>query len=207
LVGHLNIDKAEADMIAYTLWARMSNVNLHYHTPVHILAIFQKFQELAEIYPELMAYYLRPDVHLAIWFHDAVYNVGAKQFQNESDSAAFMWHMIPEQRYPGSGYSLLDEAFTLVLNTGDFNNLDMDDVSNVVMDLDIMGFGYPSEDYYTINHVLLKKEFLSKMSEEDYNRGRDAFMETVRKRPYVYRTPIIRGLYEYQAQLNINSEI
>lgn len=75
------IDDVIVERVGDLLFESMSSSQLKYHTPAHILTIFD-FAKNAKVE-------LTFEEELAIWFHDAIYFLNQKPGDNESASARF----------------------------------------------------------------------------------------------------------------------
>jgi predicted metal-dependent HD superfamily phosphohydrolase len=162
-----------ADAIANSLLARMSDRRLHYHTPVHVLSMFQ--------YAKENKIPLEKHEELAIWFHDAIYIPGAVEGQNEYESLAFMRSLL------GSfiDNEELIKAGHIIKATAKHLEIDVDAACHKVMDLDLISFTFPNQQLIT---DCIWKEHSHLCMEEKFHQGRKAFLKKLSDKGFIYRS-------------------
>ena len=144
--------------VAASLYARMSDRTLHYHTPVHIMAIFDFARTN---YMDLKSW-----EELAIVFHDAIYEPSAANCMNEHSSALFMQAML----HPYIEEEVIDEVYNAIIATSQhLENEEVDQKFHRLLDLDICNFAMPREDYKKTG-ILVRKEF--EVDEQAWNEGK-----------------------------------
>jgi len=197
---YMNVDHASALVIGETLWTRMSDKRLHYHTPVHVMSIFQDFYKFAKErkFPEFLEAWNSPEHHLAIWFHDAVYVVGAKPGVNEKSSGQFMRSMMQ----PFCDEDSLDKADLLVNATAEFNNLKLEGKFHAIMDLDISNFTWEWKNHEAASECVAR-EFSNICTPKQYNEGRGSFLKMILDRDRIFRTESLNEYGDRLAKENI----
>lgn len=131
--------------IAETLFARMSDPKLFYHTPIHILAILQ----FASVHNIRLAWW----EELAVWFHDSVYVPNAKSGVNEWASSKFMEAML--------GPFIANQRLTWIAMAIGYTSCHLSaglpSQFDIILDLDLCSFlfEYPGRDLAS-NCVLLE---------------------------------------------------
>ncbi len=135
-----------------------------------------------------------PDqVEMAIWFHDVINEPGVSD--NEQRSADF---------FRGLGGTLLDTEFSnavtdLILVTTHREKPPIPDQC-FICDIDLASFGCPWECFLRDSSAV-KAEFTG--TEEEYYRGKEAFLRTMLGRSRVFLTDFFYRRYEQQARENI----
>ena len=190
----IGVNSDIAENISDALLASMSNPALKYHTPLHILTIFA-FAKKNKIK-------LKTEEELAIWFHDAIYNVGDKN--SEASSAMFMSSLlsgrINEKKYP----FVLSGADNLVRATAHYSYPDVLDSEKLILDLDLSTMAWPREQFVKAQE-LIAKEFIPVYGDK-YFVGRKEFLNGLLDRKSIYRTKQF-AKFEKQARENIEYAI
>lgn len=188
--------KDAAIAIASSVFARMSDKQLHYHTPIHVLGIFQ-FHEKFVDEP------LRLAEQLAIWFHDSIYNPMAQATHNEEDSAGFLNLMLRNFNRGIQAPRHLDilVAKSIILDTA--QHLAMDNPacgrpnSKLVMDLDLSSFAGSYETFVRAGD-LVRQEY-PYISDDEFMAGRKKFLTNLQKKGYIFRSETFKKAYEDRA--------
>jgi len=223
LVMDFDIHPAAATSIAGSLLHRMSDARLHYHTPVHVLSLFQQLQELQRIgVAEIRPHADNPLFHLALWFHDSVYVPGEKKGLNEACSARLMASLLR----PFISTSDLNYVSDLINATADHDGF-VDEQYQFLLDLDICNFAWPEESYNAASEMVMReftqpykttlledrllcekhKGKLACYTREQFNAGRKHFLQQMLDKPFIYRTKPIRDLWEKRARENLTKSI
>ena len=135
-----------------------------------------------------------PDqVEMAIWFHDVINDPGAKD--NEQRSADFFGRL---------GDTLFDTDFAsavtdLILVTTHRETPSIPDQC-FICDIDLASFGCPWECFLRDSSAV-KAEFTG--TEEEYYRGKEAFLQAMLGRSRIFLTDFFNQRYEQQARENI----
>ena len=82
LLDTFRVDASAAEPVLNSLIAAYSTPDRFYHNLEHIHEMFDMVQRLAWNIP------LQPEVNLAIWFHDAVYDTRSKDSEERSAALA-----------------------------------------------------------------------------------------------------------------------
>ena len=190
----LNVGAATGEAIGNCLFARMADRDLHYHTPVHILAMFH--------FAHKHGIPLALEDHLAIWFHDAIYDPRSRT--NETESVAFFGvllrnHLLPQVR-TGVRRRIMATAQHLQVTVRDA------DVVGTMMDLDVSNFAYPKESHLACNQAVAA-EYNSICSAGIYREGRDAFLQAFAAKGFIFRTPLFRQRFEAAALAALRADL
>lgn len=164
----------------------------HYHTLEHIATLFQ----LASAH----GIKLSIPQQLAIWYHDAIYNINSTN--NEQLSAEFFLSESSSNCWLSKTIS--DRTVNIILAT----KTHFSDIHEVqtVLDLDLAGLGFDWETYIGVAKDQVRLEY-TYLNDNIWNINRKLFLRNMLKRNYIYYTPWARDSYERQARLNIEREL
>lgn len=178
------------------LFYSMSTDLVHYHTPAHILNMFD-----FAISNQLL---LQPGQKLAVWFHDAVYIPNRSDNEEKSESLMMLLldHLIPKNIINISSDIILDtkKHFTKTPLYSKYSEL--------VMDLDLCSF-CDSFDYVLMHNEQIDKEFSInyKDSLDYYYSLRIKFLQTILNCKQIFRTDYFIDKFEKHARENISTLI
>jgi predicted metal-dependent HD superfamily phosphohydrolase len=166
---------------------RYAEPHRHYHDKGHLVHCLEQL--------DLAAGEVRqPDqVEMAIWFHDVINEPGVKD--NEQQSTELFRQLAA---------GVMDSAFIsavadLILVTTHSRTPDAPD-HRFICDIDLASFGCPWECFEK-DSVAVKAEFQG--PDEDYYRGKKAFLTALLARPKIFVTDFFNQRYERQARNNI----
>ncbi len=188
------LDVAEPDpALLPALLARYAETHRHYHTQQHLdacLAHIEAVRGLAQ----------RPDeVLLALWFHDAIYDIGAAD--NEQRSADWAREAILSA---GAAPEVAARVHALVMVTRhDCAPATPDEALLLDADLSILGQRTEVFDAY---EEQVRREFAS--VPEDIRRVRRArILQQFLDRPRIYHTDHFHDAWEVRARANLQRSI
>jgi predicted metal-dependent HD superfamily phosphohydrolase len=171
-----------------------SKVERHYSEPHRV---YHDRQHLAHCLEQLdLADGLinRPEaVEMAIWFHDIINEPSASE--NEQRSADYFRDLAGGQADRG----FIETIARLILVTthrGEPTELDQ----QFICDIDLASFGCPWECFMR-DSTAVKAEFIG--TEEEYYRGKKAFLKAMLARQKIFLTDFFNERYEQQARENI----
>ncbi len=142
---------------------------------------------------------LRPDdVEATIWFHDAVYDPRAAD--NEQKSAAWAKEALGESRAEEAA----DRVASLIMLTRHGAEPDSRD-GELLLDIDLSVLGR-DPDMFAVYDAQIRKEY-AWVPESDYRRGRAAVLEQFLSRSSIFRTPLFRERFEFQARRNLQAVV
>lgn len=156
----------------------------------HMLGEFDAQRALAD-WPEA--------VHLAIWFHDAVYDSRAKD--NEERSAALAHEMLLNA---GAHTRLVSAVELLILATRHQQPPHTRD-EQLLVDCDLAILGQPTERFDAYE-TAIRKEY-AWVPEADYRAGRAKVLTQFQARNAIYSLPAFRNRYEATARENLRRSI
>lgn len=175
------------------LIARYAEPHRKYHTMRHLDECFDKLREIraAAVHPE--------EIELALWFHDAFYDV--KRRDNEKRSADWARSIVLAA---GLSRSIADRVHALVMATRhDAVPSDIDERILVDVDLSILGAEPDRFDEYERQ---IREEYAwvpDSLFRSERRRLLTAFLE----RPKIFNTEQFVYAYEAQARANLQRSI
>lgn len=194
LLTTLGVNNARAQTIADDLWNRMAQTGRHYHSPIHVLAMFAHAQ-ITEL-P------LNNTLSLAIWFHDAIIHTDPNlATHNEDDTADWMIQTLSPE---GVDPNLLRDAADAIRSTARHLSLDIPAAHHPLMDLDLSGLSSTPQSFAQQSEAVRKES--PHTPEEDYNREKLFFFSKLLERPSIYRTSYFES-FEAVARRQLQREI
>lgn len=196
--------KTPAEHVYHELLIRYLEKHRHYHTLDHIafsLGEFDKVSKLTEN-PNAMEF--------AIWFHDAVYDVGNSHPMNEANSAnlamsAAMEAGLGERKEEGFGKKFVQKIVSLILSTvQSYNPIEFED--KLMRDIDLAILGQPFNAYNKYRQEV-RQEF-KQFNDRDYAFSRTNFLiKLLERKDELYQTSQFRDRLLFPARQNIKREI
>ena len=175
------------------LEARYSEAHRAYHNLAHVIDCLEEFELAKGLAHEPSA------VEMAIWYHDAVYDLRAKD--NEEQSAELATKVGNDIGLPGP---LNQRVNNLILATKKHDaSLDQDAPVIVDVDLSILGREPQRFDEYE-NQI--RQEY-GWVSDEVFIAGRTAVLESFLSRKNIHSTEMFQSKYERQARENLKRSI
>lgn len=158
-----------------------------FHNLDHIGDCVRRVDEVAHLLED-------PDaVELALWFHDAVYDVGTAT--NERRSAELFLTMSA-----GAGFRFRHRVCGLIMATRHARLTNGNDRSFMV-DIDLSGFGAPWDEFIA-NGARLRDESAT-IPDNQYHCGQVFFLSRLRERRRFFATDYFRDRYESIARDNL----
>lgn len=175
------------------LIAAYSEPHRHYHTLQHLRECFERFDEARETAR-------RPaEIGLALWFHDAIYDV--HRHDNEQLSADWARDCALAG---GLGTDAASRVHALVMATRhDAPATGHDEQLLVDVDLAILGAAPPRFDEY---ETQVRSEY-AHVPQAGFRSRRKAILQAVLARPRLYATPVFYAACEQQARDNLRRSI
>ncbi|MDH3690359.1 MAG: hypothetical protein OEU36_12850 [Gammaproteobacteria bacterium] len=171
------------------LVTRYSEPNRRYHNCDHISHCLSQFDLARDLMDNSDA------VEMAMWFHDAVYDLHAKD--NELQSAELFRNNAVDLINP----EFIARVCELVLITRHVDPPGSEDEKYVV-DIDLSSFGLPHAEFKRDSDAI-RQEYAHIPDKEFYS-NRAKFMQSLADQPTLYHTEFFRERYESTAQANLS---
>ncbi len=177
------------------LVAAYSAPERHYHNLEHLAEMFKVVERLAGLVEDPNA------LHLAIWFHDAVYDSRAKD--NERRSGELAVDLLGPLGVPAATIERIVQMIWATAHTAGDSPALRD--THVLLDADLAILG-ASEERYQRYAADIRKEY-AWVSEADYRAGRIAVLSKFLAAPRIYHTPVVVEEGDARARANLRAEI
>ena len=175
------------------LIARYSEPHRKYHTLQHLEECFEKLDEVRALAEH------PAEIELALWFHDAIYNV--KRRDNEKKSADWARASALSAGTPAEA---CNRAHALVMATR-HKAVPRGTDAEILVDIDLLILGAAPERFDQYERQVRKEydwvpDFL-------YRRERRAILKEFLARPRIFSTARFRDHYEKQARSNLERSL
>lgn len=161
----------------------------HYHTMQHLEECFATLDAVLPDGTDATA------VELAIWFHDAVYDV--HRHDNEERSAAWGASCLADAGVP---QAIVDKVTSLVLATRHHIPSDYPD-ARLLVDVDLAILGAPPARFHEYERQI-RAEY-AHVPEQVFTQKRRQILEDFLRRPVLFATPACNARLERQARHNL----
>ena len=177
--------------LAEALNAAYSQPHRYYHTLQHL-------QECLSLLTQLQHVATQPEqIALALYFHDAVYDVHASD--NEVQSAAWATRLLHEI---GADSVLIARIETLIMATQHHApSLASDTDSQLLVDIDLAILGREPTRFAEYEQQIRQEYYW--VNTEQFKQGRGQVLRSFLERPTIYHTDYFRQHFEPQARENI----
>jgi len=166
---------------------RWSEPHRHYHTLAHLSSMLAEADD-------------SPVLHLAIWFHDAIYDPQASDNEERSaDLARIGLAGLALQN------DLIAEVSRLVLLTKSHKATPTDALGCRLLDLDLQVLG-SEPAVYDLYSEAIRREY-AHVEESAYRAGRTAVLQRFLQRERIYLTAAMHQAREEPARCNLRREI
>lgn len=182
-----------APALLETLLARYSEPHRQYHTLQHLGECLAHFRMLETLAGHPL------EVRLALWFHDAVYDLGRPD--NEARSAE--WARA-EIRAAGLPAEMAERVATLIMATC-HQAVPVGIDAEVVVDIDLRILGAPRERFEEYEQQV-RREY-GHLPDAVFRAGRMAILEQFLARPWLYGTAPFRERFEGPARDNLKRSL
>ena len=177
------------------LVAAYSAPERHYHNLEHLGEMFKVVERLAGLVEQPNA------LHLAIWFHDAVYDSRAKD--NERRSGELAVDLLGPLGVPATTIERIVSMIWSTAHTSGEAPALRD--TQVLLDADLAILG-ASEERYARYAADIRKEY-AWVPEADYRAGRAAVLTRFLAAPRIYLTQIMFEEGDQRARANMRAEL
>jgi predicted metal-dependent HD superfamily phosphohydrolase len=178
------------------LVAAYTSPERHYHNLEHLGEMFRVADRLSPSVEDPNA------LHLAIWFHDAVYDSRAKD--NERRSGELAVDLLGPIGVPSSTIERVVQMIWATAHTADGQPPALRD-TQVLLDADLAILG-ASEERYARYAADIRKEY-AWVPEADYRKGRAAVLQRFLAAPRIYLTQTLFEEGEQRARANLRTEL
>lgn len=186
-------DPAACRRIAQEAFDRMIEPGRFYHTPAHVLGIFQ--------IADRRRVTLSPGEQVAVWFHDVIYDAVDPDNLNEARSAQWAKERLTDAGVDPAAVRFAAEA---ILSTAHHLDDDVPQAHHMIMDMDLAGLAAPAPVFARMSRAV-QNEFHA-IPEADYFQGRVRFFNGLLDRRCIFRTPQFHDL-EAPARRQLKGEI
>jgi predicted metal-dependent HD superfamily phosphohydrolase len=162
-----------------------------YHDIEHLAEVLERIEELGSATPE---------VRLAAWFHDAVYD-GAPG-RDEERSAALAVQVLSALAVPSK---TAQRVHDLVLVTAAHAPVEGDEAAALLCDADLAILAAAPERY--ARYVAGVRKEYGHLDDDTFVRGRAAVLESLLARPRLFATATGRQRWEERARRNVTEEL
>lgn len=159
---------------------------------------FHTLRHLSEVVALLHEWQASPQLHLAAWFHDAIYDPA--KTDNEARGASWARQALSSR---GLKASDLDYVCAAIMATAGHQTVD--EAHALLLDADLSILGAPAERYFEYRTAI--REEYAAVSDLQFRTGRRAFLNGMLKRNSIYLTETARGHFEVQARQNLAAEL
>ena len=165
----------------------------HYHSLKHLEHVLLSFGEAKQLAEN------PNEAELALWFHDAIYKIFAKD--NELQSAVWASDFLKEQNAGESFINNVHQHIMATLHDAACENND----SALVVDIDLAILGVPSDVYVRFEQNVRKEYRL--IPSFIYKKKRKEILQSFLDRESIYHHEYFRDKYESQARENLQRAI
>lgn len=183
-----SLDSAEAEQVYADLSVRYAEPQRHYHSMAHIEHCLAQFDLVCASMDDADA------VELALWFHDAVYDVHADD--NEARSAELYAQSARHSMDP----ELIRRITELIMMTVHPSQpIERDE--KFIVDIDLSGFGLPWPEFKRDSDAV-RREY-SHQSNEQFFAKQQRFLQKLLDKPAFYITDFFYTNSERRARDNL----
>ena len=176
-----------------TLIASYSEPHRAYHNIRHIEECFDALAPAAHLAERLA------EVHLALWFHDAIYDPRRKD--NEQASADFALDSVIRAGGETDSANRIHELIMVTRHEGPVENSD----ARLVADVDLSILAAPVARFLEYQSQIHQE--YSWMPEDEFQRRRTMILRGFLERPAIYQTAWFTERLEKAARANIAQEL
>lgn len=180
------------------LVARWSQMDRHYHSGPHLLAVLKALDLLLSKgehpgkYPRALGF--------TAWYHDAVYTGTPGQDEDESAELA-----ITQMGRMDIDSPIIDETVRLILLTKTHAPEPTDDSGKIFMDADLEVLARSTADYRRYTEDV--REEYRHVPLELFRKGRAEVLQQLLDKPHLFETRTGQELWEDKARANLNREL
>lgn len=173
------------------LYAAYSEPHRHYHTLQHLAECLSWLDTVYSHCP------FPGDVEIALWFHDAIYDV--KGTDNEQRSAAWATRALTTVGVAEDVVRRVEGLIMATQHTASPDTL----AAQYLVDIDLSILAAPPERFAEYDRQI-RAEY-SFVPDWLYQRKRLAVLQSFLERPSIYSTPHFQALFEARARVNVDT--
>ena len=179
--------------LLHTLQARYAEPHRKYHTYQHLEACLKHFETVRHTATH------PAEIELALWFHDAVYEI--RGIGNEAQSADWARDVL---QMAGASDEVAARVHALVMATC-HNAQPQTSDQEILLDVDLAILGAPAS-IFDAYEAQVRAEYAA-VPETDFRKGRRNILEGFLARNPIFHTPYFNALCELQARANLKRSI
>jgi predicted metal-dependent HD superfamily phosphohydrolase len=166
-----------------------SETHRKYHNSTHIIDCLQQWRvcEVAASHPD--------EVELALWFHDAIYDLRAND--NELKSAQMAGEFLRQQNSVESTVARVEANIVATMHQASPDKLDQ----QIVVDVDLSILGRAAAEYDQFEDRI--RDEYSWVPHDVFCQKRSEILQSFLDRDRIYSTPWFTDRYESQARNNL----
>lgn len=191
LCGQLELS-GEIKTVGEELLATYSQPNRHYHNLQHLTDCFEMLEDVVGRATNPLA------IEAAIFFHDAVYEMGTSD--NEERSATLACNKLAQL---GASDLFAKRVAALVIATKHNQAIDDEEDARLLCDIDLSILAQPTPRYTAYAEAIYRETGANRSA---FVTGRSAFLESMLKRPTIFQTTGFRERHEETARTNMQRE-
>jgi predicted metal-dependent HD superfamily phosphohydrolase len=199
-------DDGAAAAVLAAIRDRYSEPHRFHHTLRHLSEVLVELDRLQRVHVQAF-----PEVEMALWFHDFVYDLIPGEVSNERASAqaaaAALRALTWVRRAPESVADLSRKVEALILATEHAGRIHADRNAQVITACDLAILGQPWERYLDYAHAI-RAEYSDLYADPDYRAGRRGFLQATLGHPEtLFQDEAARNQYLAQAIRNLEREL
>ena len=187
-------NQKDVDRLFCDLVAAYSSSNRFYHNLAHIQQVLEVISQARSLAKNL------PELQLAAWFHDVIYN--PKADDNEEKSAEYAAVVLHRLNLPTEAIASIKN---LILTTKTHQASPEDIDSQILLDADLSILGTSNSGYQAYSRAI-RQEY-AWLCDREYRDGRLRILQNFLQRQRLYHIPLFFVRLEQQARKNLQAEI
>jgi predicted metal-dependent HD superfamily phosphohydrolase len=167
-----------------------------YNEPQRVYHSFQHIQCCLSLFDQISHLMKNPDaVELAIWFHDAIYQLGASD--NEQLSADLFLNLTDGLFEDNIRETVYQHIMATCHTSAQITDLD----TQLMVDIDLSSFGLPWPDFLRDSKKV--RQEMGHICDAEYYQKQIAFQQCLLRRPSFFYSDYFIEHYEAQARSNL----
>lgn len=195
LMDRLRVGAALASEVYSIIYECYTAADRYYHTMAHLEKCFTEFDKIANYLSS------KPEVELALWFHDLIQIPKGKSNEELSSiiSFGYTWELTGD-------IGMAAKVQQIVKATAHQSGSEIQDLDTAyLLDIDLAILG-TSPVEYAVYEANIRREY-GYLEAGSYRLGRCQVLQGFLNQTHIYRTPYFREIYEKPARVNIAKQI